>query len=137
MTIRIKVKNLPPAPEPTRAYRPPDPEPHGYDFGIQLKRRDYDKVQDGMYGVSAEADENGNLPKNKAVKARYKTPLKDLPYDVNEFSDYLSKHTRRETADHYGITPEQVDNRRKALKRRGLPATCVKSEVKGAAAKRC
>ena len=134
-SAKIKVKNLPPAPEPTKAYHTPPPM-HGYDNSLAFfKTKDYDAVKEGMYGLTSSDEDEMPVarPDKKEDKTvdRRKTAYKQLPYDIDEFAQYLAGHTRRQTSEHFGITMAQVDSRMDAMRRRKMEIVYVKERYIG------
>lgn len=119
MTIKIKVKNLPPAPAPTKPYHtPPDP-PKGYDNGLAFFRRDIDRIKPGMYGLS-EADADEDAPRGQKKK---------LSKETREFLSYLHSHTRKEAARHYGIGIDALDRRIRKLRNTGVEVCFIPERV--------
>lgn len=135
MNVRIKVQNLPPAPEPTKPYHTPPEPPKGYGQSKSFAfftPKDYDRVKEGMYGIT-DADVEPESPNGKAnrEKPRGGRKVYELGWEPQEFSDYLVNHTRRETGEHFGINTAQVDSRIEILIKRGYPATYVKQRNLG------
>ncbi|MBR1631543.1 MAG: helix-turn-helix domain-containing protein [Paludibacteraceae bacterium] len=125
MNVRIKVQNLPPAPEPTKPYHTPPEPPRGYDKGFAFFRRDIDRIKPGMYGVSdVSTDEESQC----AVQKKKAVPQKDK--ETREFLAYMRKHTRKEAAKHYGIDIDALDRRIRSLRKKGIEVSFVAERVK-------
>lgn len=119
MTAHIKVANLPPAPEPTRAYRTPPPPPKGYDTGFP--RKNIDEIKDGLYGVS---DDDVDRP----VKKKPSTRSDEKRKSDGKLIEYLRTHTRAQTAEHFGIRVDTLDKRMKSLRKAGYEIKFVREK---------